>query len=234
MAKWITFDNYGTLTNWLDGMRAALRTAGVADGDVDRLLLAYHAQEFTVESSGWLPYRDVLTTGLRRAADLTGVQLRPGAESAFLDGWDDLPIYPDVAEGLGALREEGWRLVVLTNCDDDLWARTRKNIPIEFDEWITAEEVRSYKPELEHFRAFRERIAEDDIWVHAAASWLHDIYPAARVGVPRVWVDRDLTGHPPAFADRRVEDIASLPAAVADLLPSLAPVSVPHVKSPLQ
>lgn len=234
MIKWITFDNYGTLTEWLTGMRAALVSSGVADKDADELLLAYHAAEFTIESSGWLPYRDVLRTGLRTAAEVTGIALPEDAEGAFLDHWDELPIYPDVAEGLGALRADGWKLVVLTNCDDDLWARTRSNIPIEFDDWVTAEQVQSYKPELGHFHAFRERIEDDDIWVHAAASWLHDIYPAARVGIPRVWVDRDLTGHPPAFADRRVEDIASLPGAVADLLPTLKPVSTPHVRSPLQ
>lgn len=233
--RWLTLDNYGTLTNWLAGMRSAIRKAGVPDDKVDELLLAYHAQELTIEGlAGWIPYREVLETGLGRAAKLVGVDLPDGGAAAFLEHWDDLPIYDDVAAGLGALRDAGWKLVVLTNCDDDLWARTRAHIPVEFDDWITAEQIKSYKPELKHFQAFRERIADDDLWVHGATSWLHDIYPAARMGVTRVWVDRDLTGHPPAFADRRIPDVASLPAAIEELLPTLRPVSEPHVKSPLQ
>ncbi len=233
--RWLTLDNYGTLTNWLAGMRAALRSVGVAEDRVDELLLAYHAQELTVEGlAGWIPYREVLETGLARAAELTGIDLPDGGAAAFVEQWDELPIYPDVEEGLSALRDAGWKLVVLTNCDDDLWARTRAHIPVTFDDWITAEQVRSYKPDLAHFQEFRKRIADDDLWVHAATSWLHDIYPAARMGVPRVWVDRDRTGHPPAFADRRIDDIASLPATIAELLPQLRPASVPHVKSPLQ
>ena len=65
-----------------------------------------------------------------------------------------------------------------------------------FDEWVTAEEVRSYKPDLRHFRRFAEKtgVARAD-WIHVANSWVLDILPAARMGLRCVWVDRDLTGH---------------------------------------
>jgi len=225
-ARWITFDNYGTLTNWLDGMRVALEKAGVSDTQQrELLLLAYHAQELVVEGPGWRPYREVLQIGLHRAAARLGIELTGPKDRALLDTWGEQPIYEDVAEGLNALREDGWKLVVLTNCDNDLWALTAKNLPIKFDAVITAEDVRSYKPELKHFREFRSRISGDDVWVHAATSWVHDILPATRMGASTVWVDRDLTGHPADFPDRRIPDIKSLSAAINGMQTVLGPIS---------
>lgn len=223
--RWITFDNYGTLTNWLDGMRIALQTAGVDDEQQrERLLLEYHAQELVVEGPGWRPYREVLQLGLRRAAERLGIELSGARDRALLDAWGEQPIYADVSEALNALRHDGWKLVILTNCDNDLWALTAKNLPLQFDAVITAEDIRSYKPELQHFREFRSRISSDDIWVHAATSWVHDILPATRMAASTVWVDRDLTGHPADFPDRRIADIKSLPAAIAGMQSILGPI----------
>lgn len=224
--RWITFDNYGTLTNWLAGMRVALENAGVSDEAVrEQLLLGYHHQELIVEGPGWRPYREVLQLGLRRAAENLNVTLTGAGDRALLDAWGDQPIYPDVANGLQELRDAGWKLVILTNCDNDLWALTAKNLNEQFDAVITAEDIRSYKPDLGHFKEFRSRINGDDIWVHAATSWVHDVLPATRSGAHTVWVDRDLTGHPESFPDRRILDIASLPAAMGALEPDLQPIA---------
>ena len=48
-------------------------------------------------------------------------------------------------------------------------------------------------------------------------SWVHDMMPAARMGLRSVWVDRDLTGHPAKLADRRVTSMRRLPEAVSDV-----------------
>ena len=50
-----------------------------------------------------------------------------------------------------------------------------------------------------------------------ANSWVHDMMPAARMGLRSVWVDRDLTGHPAKLADRRVTSMRRLPEAVSDV-----------------
>ena len=85
---------------------------------------------------------------------------------------------------LAALRERGWRLAFLTNCDEDLFATTRARLPVPFDEWVTAEEVRSYKPDLAHFRKFAEKTgATRKNWIHVANSWVLDMMPAARMGL---------------------------------------------------
>jgi 2-haloacid dehalogenase len=83
---------------------------------------------------------------------------------------------------------------------------------------VTAQEVQSYKPDLAHFRTFAEKTgAGKENWIHVANSWVHDILPAARVGLRSVWVDRDLTGHPAKLADRRVTAMRRLPDSVTDV-----------------
>jgi 2-haloacid dehalogenase len=212
--RWVTFDCYGTLVDWWTGMGdAAKSVAGNKSGEV---LDAYHAQELILEAERPAhSYRHVLQEGLRRAAEQTGVQLSGDGDRTFVNTWTEMPIFDDVGPALSQLREAGWRLAILTNCDDDLIAETQEHIPAHFDMVVTAEQVGSYKPDLEHFHAFRERsgVGEGD-WVHAACSWMHDILPAARVGIPRVCVDRDRSGHPPGVASAVLADMTGLPAAV--------------------
>ena len=215
--KWLTFDCYGTVADWNTGMGRALKA--VAGDDAGRLLAAYHQAELEIEAGpGWRPYREVLTDGLARAARREGVTLPRGGEEAFVRAWPDMPVFDDAGPALTALREAGWRLAFLTNCDDDLFATTRERLPAPFDLWVTAQEVHSYKPDLAHFRTFAEKTgASSANWIHVANSWVHDMLPAARIGLRSVWVDRDLTGHPAKLADRRITSMRRLPEAVSDV-----------------
>lgn len=108
---------------------------------------------------------------------------------------------------------------MLTNCDDDLFAETLARHPeLTPDLLITAEQVGSYKPKFGHFERFEalSGVSRGN-WIHAANSWFHDIEPAQRYGIIRIWVDRDRTGHDPATASCVVGAITDLPAAVAQL-----------------
>ena len=212
--RWVTFDCYGTLVDWWTGMGDAAEA--VAGERAGVLLDAYHEQELILEAERPAhSYRHVLTEGLRRAATRVGVELPGDADQAFVHTWTEMPVFGDVGPALSQLRAAGWRLAILTNCDDDLIAETQTQIPAPFDVVVTAQQVGSYKPDLAHFHAFRERsgVGEGD-WVHAACSWMHDILPAARIGIPRVWVDRDRSGHPPGVASTVLPDMTGLPAAV--------------------
>lgn len=215
--RWLTFDCYGTIADWNTGMLGALEP--VAGGRADLLLGAYHRAESVLEArADWCPYREILTEGLSWAARQTGVAVAPSAAGALADAWSELPIFPDVAEALSMLVSSGWRLAVLTNCDDDLFAATWSRLPVPFEIVVTAEQVRSYKPDLGHFRKFAEMTGATPVnWIHVANSWVHDILPASRMGLRSVWVDRDRTGHPAKFAERRVTSMRRLPEAVADV-----------------
>ena len=191
----------------------------VAGRDAGQLLAAYHQAELELEAGpGWMPYREVLTAGLASAARHEGITLPDGGEATFVQAWPDMPVFEDAGPALAALRGEGWRLAILTNCDDDLFATTRPRLPVPFDLVVTAQQVGSYKPDLGHFRAFADQTSvSPSNWIHVANSWVHDMLPASRMGLRSVWVDRDLTGHPAKLADRRITSMRRLPEAVSDV-----------------
>lgn len=215
--RWLTFDCYGMIADWNTGMLSAL--SPIAGDRAVALLGAYHRAESVLEARAtWRPYREILTDGLAWAAEQTGVKLAPAAEQALVGAWPQLPIFPDVAEALSVLAASGWRLAVLTNCDDDLFAVTSAALSLPFEVVVTAEQVRSYKPDLRHFREFAEMTGATPVnWIHVANSWVHDILPASRTGLRSVWVDRDRTGHPAKSAERRITTMRRLPEAVADV-----------------
>jgi len=215
--RWLTFDCYGTIADWNSGMARALEA--LAGADARRLLAGYHQAELELEAGpGWMPYREVLTAGLASAARHEGITLPEGGEQALVRAWPDMPVFEDAGPALAALRDQGWRLAILTNCDDDLFATTRTRLPVPFDVVVTAQQVGSYKPDLGHFRAFADKtgVSKAD-WIHVANSWVHDILPAARLGLRSVWVDRDGTGHPAKLAERRITAMRRLPETVADV-----------------
>ena len=204
----MTFDCYGTLLDWQSGFRRILEP--VADGRIEALVRAFHAVEPEVERelSGSL-YKEILREGVARAAERAGVELPD--RDVLVGGWHTIEAFPDTVEALRALRLEGWKLGILTNCDLDLFEATRGALGVMPDLVVTAEEVRSYKPALGHFERFEELsgVRRSD-WVHAAVSWWHDMVPARELGLRRIWVDREDSGHDPSIVTARVPDMAGL------------------------
>jgi len=122
-------------------------------------------------------------------ADL-GVDPSDGSIAAFSDSVGDWPAFPDSAAALRRLKSR-FRLGVLTNCDDDLFAGSNRRLGVDFDWIVTAQQARGYKPRLENFDALfakvdvpRERI------LHVAQSLFHDHVPAKSLGMTTVWIDR--------------------------------------------
>jgi 2-haloacid dehalogenase len=216
--RWVTFDCFGTLVDWHTGFAAALRP--IAGDRVAELLAAYHRHEPVVERERpHRLYREVLETAVRRAATDLGLPLTADQSAALTNAWATLPVFPDVEPVLAGLRAEGYKLAVLTNCDDDLFARTERAFRQPFDLVITAEQVKDYKPSLGHFRRFYRMSGVEFVdWVHVACSWFHDMEPAREVEIKRVWVDRDRTGQDPAGAAVRLPDATGLVEAVRQLL----------------
>jgi 2-haloacid dehalogenase len=137
----------------------------------------------------------VLVTALVRAAADHGVSISPSAARALPEAWSSMRLFDDVEAMLAELRRNGWRLAVLTNCDEDLFQITHRMFHVPFDFVLTAERMRGYKPAPWHFRGFERlmRVDRHD-WVHVACSWYHDIVPAQALGLQHVWLDRDRTG----------------------------------------
>ena len=198
--RWVTFDCFGTLVDWQAGFTATL--APYAGDRVQEIVRAYHACERLVERERpYRSYKDVLVTALVRAAAQFGVRLSESDARRLPHSWATMRLFDDVEAMLAELRRKGFRLAVLTNCDDDLFEVTHRTFKTPFDLFVTAERVRGYKPAPWHFRAF-ERLtgARKSDWVHVACSWYHDIAPARALGIKRVWLDRERTGEDPSTA----------------------------------
>jgi 2-haloacid dehalogenase len=209
--RWISFDCFGTLVDWHGGFRAILERAGARRAA--ELAAAFHRFEPIVESEPYRSYREVTRIALERA--MAELEIEPAAlpPTILADRWQMLPVFADTTPALRQLREQGWSLAVLTNCDTDLFAETAATLGIAIDRVITAQDVRSYKPAPAHFRRFRETIGEAP-WIHVACSWFHDIVPARAAGIPRIWIDRDRTGEDPSIATRVLPNLDDLPSVV--------------------
>ncbi len=215
--RWVTFDCFGTLVDWQAAFAAAL--APFAGDGVSDIVRAYHACERVVEhEKPHRSYRDVLVTALVRAAAQRGVRLSESDARALPQSWASMRLFDDVEAMLAELRRKGFRLAVLTNCDDDLFEITHRAFSTPFDLFVTAERVRGYKPAPWHFRAF-ERLtgAGKCNWVHVACSWYHDIAPAQALGIKRVWLDRERTGEDPSFASVHVHSATDVAGAIDEL-----------------
>jgi 2-haloacid dehalogenase len=159
----------------------------VDDKEVIRLYAKFEAEE---ESGSYRRYRSILR----------GVMASLGAKLGFAPTESDLealpssvgswPPFADTVEALGRLRKR-YKLVILSNIDDEMFAETAKQLETDFDEVITAEQVGSYKPALANFRFAVDRLGvPQERILHVAQSLYHDHAPAKEVGFTTVWVNR--------------------------------------------
>lgn len=189
----LTFDCYGTLIDWETGILRAveplLRQRGVSV-DAALILSSFVTHEARLEAGPWQPYRNVLAGVLAGMARDFGITLNSSDTSALADS---LPLWPPFDDTVAALRllKEHFRLVIVSNTDDVLFAATVKRLDVAFDAVVTAEQVRSYKPAEAHFHEALRRIQVPASQVlHVAQSLYHDHVPAQRLGFRTARVNR--------------------------------------------
>jgi 2-haloacid dehalogenase len=216
----LTFDCYGTLIDWEAGLLAALRpilTAHGVDAGDEPILAAFARHESEVEAGPHRLYRDVLGEVLTAMLAHFGEAPSPDERAAFGGSVADWPAFPDSAAALARLHER-FKLGVITNCDDDLFAASEARLGTTFDWVVTAQQAKRYKPNPRGFELMFERVGLPPSRIlHVAQSLFHDHVTAKRLGLSTVWVDRrgDRPGSgatPPADAtpDLRVPDMATL------------------------
>ena len=213
----VTFDCYGTLIDWEEGIGTAFEhAAAVARREAHRatVLAAYAEFEPQIQAERYRPYREVLALAAERVARRLGWDGTEGSGRFLPESLGSWRPFPDTNGALSRMARSGLELGILSNVDDDLLEETRRHFPVEFSCIVTAAQVCSYKPAEGHFREARRRIGGRR-WLHAAQSYFHDVVPARRLGIPVAWVNRK--GEKPsgdARPDYEVPDLASL----ADLL----------------
>jgi 2-haloacid dehalogenase len=222
----MTFDCYGTLVDWergiLEALRPALRAHGVREESDDALLQRFARLESTVESGSFRSYRDVLRAVSAGLGSALGFAPAPEEVEAFAGSVGEWPLFPDTVAALAAL-EGRYRLAIVSNVDDDLFSTTARRLGAHFDEVVTAQQVRAYKPARAHFDEVLLRLAlPRERVVHVAQSLFHDVAPAKALGFTCVWVNRragrggsGATAPAAAEPDLEVPDLATLVALAA-------------------
>ncbi len=198
MRRWddfdvLTFDCYGTLIDWETGILETLRPIFAAhriDAAPDRVLELYGELESEVERGEYREYKTVLRLVLEGLGARFGFVPTPEELHRFSTSVKDWPPFPDSSPALQALHRK-YRLAIISNIDDDLFAFSAERLQVPFDWIITAQQAKSYKPSLNNFRLAFERIGvPQNRILHVAQSLFHDIAPANKLGVSTVWVNR--------------------------------------------
>jgi len=208
--RWATFDCFGTLIDWRHGIATGAELLFPGQGAA--LLEIYNRHEPQVQAEfPALRYRQVLAESLRRATREAGLDLLEDDASVLGEGIAYWPAFPDTRDALAELREAGWKLALLTNCDRDIIGETQRRLGVPIDAIITAEDVGSYKPNHNHFTRFAESFgATRENWVHVAQSYFHDMVPAHALGIPRVWINRLAETDDPSITDAVLPDLVDL------------------------
>lgn len=217
--RWASFDCYGTLIDWMGGLRGALADIW-PEHDAELLLSAYHDVEPEVQRGRAISYRQVLAESLERVAHREGLELGDEDRQALGDSLPTWPPFPEVPGALAELRDRGWRLAILSNTDPDLLDASLEAIGTPVDLRVTASEAGSYKPARGHWDRFFELSgAARERHVHVAASLFHDIAPSGKLGLTAVWIDRlGETSDLPRAAE--LPDLARLPETLEGLVPA--------------
>jgi len=220
----LTFDCYGTLIDWESGIWEALNTS-LTNHHIaitrDKALELFGELESEAERGEYHEYKTVLRIvlegfGSRMGFAPTQIELRRFSESV-----KDWPPFPDSARALQALKKE-YKLAIISNIDDDLFAFSAQRLQTQFDWIITAQQAKSYKPSLNNFHLALERIGVPKPKIlHVAQSLFHDIVPAKALSLSTVWINRrhnqgGFGATPPAQAqpDLEVSDLQTLVAII--------------------
>ena len=210
----LTLDCYGTLIDWEAGTIAALRPLldrhGVALSD-DEIIVACQGLEEPLCQPPYKSYKEVLAGVVegfgRRFSFPIGAEERDML-AVSVPSWRP---FPDTVDALRALGRR-YRLAVISNIDDHLFAATARLLGVAFDAVVTAEQAQCYKPHQAIFEEALRRLEAEPGSVAHVAEGTTEIPTARRLGCATVWVRRNgrsgrlLTEAP----DLEVPDLRSL------------------------
>jgi 2-haloacid dehalogenase len=215
----LTFDCYGTLIDWENGLLAALRPvlkSHAKDLSGEQIFQIYAELEPRAQNP-YRQYRDVLAQVVRGFGERLGFEVSEAEAQSLPQSLKDWLPFPDTVQSLEKLKAR-YKLAIISNTDDDLFAGTAGHLKVSFDEVITAEQARAYKPSPAPFRLALERLGlSQDRVLHVGQSVYHDVLPAKSLGIATALVFRRGYGATRAVegeADLIVPDLRTL-AAVA-------------------
>jgi 2-haloacid dehalogenase/putative hydrolase of the HAD superfamily len=207
---WLTFDCYGTLIQWDEGLLAAMdRILSAKGGNIDQktFISVYDRHEHALEEER--PYRtfaEVSALALERAMTDFGLPFEAADAVILTSSIGKMPPFPEVVATLKKLKAAGFRLAIISNTDDAIIAGNLAQLGGHIDRVITAEQAGAYKPSSQIFHhAWKSLGTSMEDLVHICASPHLDLAAARELGFRTVWIDRG-TGRKP-LADYHPNEI---------------------------
>ncbi len=191
--EWLSFDCYGTLIDWESGvlgyLRPLLREKGCAIGDAE-ILSMYSEFEPREQAGEYRSYREVLNSVLRGFARELRFEVTEAEATGLADSIRNWEPFADTVPALRRLHSR-YKLAILSNIDDDLFAYSARKLQVPFDCVVTAQQAGSYKPSLNNFEVLLQRLAVPHArLLHVAESLYHDVGAAGSLEIATVWVNR--------------------------------------------
>lgn len=189
----LTFDCYGTLIDWESGILAAIRpilSVHNVNLSNEQILEIFAELETEQEKGEYLKYKEVLRRVVQNLGERLGFAPDPAELDLLANSLKNWQPFSDTVEALKELKKK-FKLAVISNIDDELFAFSANKLDVKFDWVVTAEQANSYKPSLNNFKLAIERIGlPSEKILHVAQSIYHDIIPAKSFGLSTVWVNR--------------------------------------------
>jgi 2-haloacid dehalogenase/putative hydrolase of the HAD superfamily len=190
--KWVTTDCYGTLIDWEKGITDAFKKEADRDGltiDDKALLDRFMEAQAAIMSGSYELYAEVLRRAAVTVAEEIDWTIEPSRAQFLPDSVARWQPFREANAAMDRIKER-YDIGIISNIDDKLLGISRRHLRTELDLVVTAQQVRSYKPDNTHFREGARRIGGKKGWVHIASGYETDVAPCLKMNVPVIWVNR--------------------------------------------
>jgi 2-haloacid dehalogenase/putative hydrolase of the HAD superfamily len=188
----VTTDCYGTLIDWEKGIAEAFRNEAESDGltlDEKPFLARFFEVQAHLMAGSYELYAEVMRRAAVKVAGEIDWHLEPSRAQFLPDSVEAWPPFREANAAMERLKSR-YELGILSNTDDKLLGVSRRHLRTDLDLAVTAQQVRSYKPDNTHFRECARRIGGKRGWVHIGADYVTDVGPVLKMNVPVIWVNR--------------------------------------------
>jgi 2-haloacid dehalogenase len=190
--EWVTTDCYGTLIDWEKGILDACRKEAEKDGlsfEERPFIERFLEVQAEIMAGSYELYAEVLRRTIVKVAGELGWEVEP-SRAQFLP--DSVAYWMPFREANAAMDRLAKRydVGIISNIDDKLLGVSRRHLRTDLDLVVTAQQVRSYKPDPTHFRECARRIGGKKGWVHIGSGYDNEVAPLLKMNVPVIWVNR--------------------------------------------
>ena len=214
--KYITFDCYGTLTNFRMGdMAREIFAYRISEEKLDLFVADFSGYRRDEVLGAWKPYAEVICNAVERCCKLWGIAFDRAEALQFHEAVPSWGPHPDVPAGLAKVATE-IPLVILSNASNNQIHHNVAKLGAPFHAVFTAEQAQAYKPRMQAFEYMLDQLgARPDEILHVSSSLRYDLMTAHDLGIRnKVFVARGHEPSTPYYGYTEIKDISDLPGVV--------------------